>query len=88
MPGNLSFEQLGKLVNEGAIDTVIAAMPDMQGRLMGKRFQAEFFVKTAWEETHGCNYLLATDMEMNTVESTVAESSVLGGKSGFSIGAE
>tara|TARA_R110002049_G_scaffold219404_4_gene391090 strand:+ start:2220 stop:3587 length:1368 start_codon:yes stop_codon:yes gene_type:complete len=68
MPGNLSFEQLGKLVNEGAIDTVIAAMPDMQGRLMGKRFQAEFFVKTAWEETHGCNYLLATDMEMNTVE--------------------
>lgn len=68
MPGNLSFEELQQKVDEGFIDTVIAAMPDMQGRLMGKRFQAEFFVKTAWEETHGCNYLLATDMEMTTVE--------------------
>lgn len=68
MPRNLSFEELKQLVDDGAIDTVIAAMPDMQGRLMGKRFQAEFFVSTAWEETHACNYLLATDMEMNTVE--------------------
>jgi glutamine synthetase len=68
MPGNLSFEELKQQVDQGSIDTVIAAMPDMQGRLMGKRFQAEFFIKTAWEETHACNYLLATDMEMVTVE--------------------
>jgi glutamine synthetase len=68
MPGNLSFEQLKKHVDEGSIDTVVAALPDMQGRLMGKRFQAQYFVSTAWQETHSCNYLLATDMEMETVE--------------------
>lgn len=68
MPGNLSFDELKAQVKKGAIDTVIAAATDMQGRLMGKRFQAEFFISTAWEETHCCNYLLATDMEMETVE--------------------
>ncbi len=68
MPRNVSFEELRQKVGDGSIDTVIAALPDMQGRLMGKRFQAEYFVNTAWEETHGCNYLLATDMEMTTVE--------------------
>jgi glutamine synthetase len=68
MPRNLSFEELKQQVKEGSVDTVIAAMPDMQGRLMGKRFHAEYFVETAWEETHACNYLLATDMEMATVE--------------------
>ena len=39
-------------------------MVDMQGRLMGKRFHARHFVDSAWEETHCCNYLLATDLEM------------------------
>ena len=39
----------------------------MQGRLMGKRFQAEYFIESAYKETHSCNYLLATDMEMETV---------------------
>lgn len=68
MPRNLSFEELKRQVEEGSIDTVIAAMPDMQGRLMGKRFQAQYFVSTSWEETHACNYLLATDMEMTTVD--------------------
>ncbi|MEM7507487.1 MAG: glutamine synthetase family protein [Pseudomonadota bacterium] len=68
MPGNLSFDALKAQVADGRIDTVIAAIPDMQGRLMGKRFHAEFFVESAWEETHSCNYLLATDMEMETVE--------------------
>ncbi len=63
MSGNLSFDELKKHVAEGSIDTVIAALPDMQGRLMGKRFQAQYFVSTAWQETHSCNYLLATDME-------------------------
>jgi len=47
---------------------VLACMVDMQGRLMGKRFLARHFVDSAWEETHCCNYLLATDLEMHTVE--------------------
>ena len=62
-----SFEDLKKDVAEGRIDTVLACQVDMQGRLMGKRFHAQFFVDSAWEETHSCNYLLATDMEMETV---------------------
>ena len=68
MAGKLTLEELKQAVASGEIDTVIAAQVDMQGRLMGKRFQAEFFVESAWEETHSCNYLQATDMEMNTVE--------------------
>ena len=68
MTGLLSFENLKQQVEQGSIDTVVVAFPDMQGRLMGKRMQAEFFVETAWEETHCCNYLVATDLEMNTVE--------------------
>ncbi len=68
MPGNLSFDELKMLVGKSVIDTVLAVQVDMQGRLMGKRFQAEFFISNAWEETHSCNYLLATDMEMFTVE--------------------
>ncbi|XUY28274.1 glutamine synthetase family protein [Agrobacterium sp. rho-8.1] len=62
-----TFDALKKDVAEGRIDTVLACLVDMQGRLMGKRFQAEFFVESAYEETHSCNYLLATDMEMETV---------------------
>ena len=68
MPGNLTLETLREKVASGQIDTVITAIPDMQGRLMGKRFQAEFFLDSAWEETHCCNYLLATDLEMYTVD--------------------
>jgi glutamine synthetase len=68
MPGNLSMDELRKRVADGSIDTVVACLVDMQGRLMGKRFHAEHFVRSAWEETHSCNYLLATDMEMHTVE--------------------
>ena len=64
----MTFEDLKRAVADGAIDTVIAAQTDMQGRLMGKRFQAEFFIDSAWEETHSCNYLLATDMEMVPVD--------------------
>src|SRR5437868_1473740 len=67
MPGNLSFSELKQAVAAGAIDTVIVAMVDMQGRLVGKRFQAEFFVDSAHEETHGCDYLLANDIDMEPV---------------------
>ena len=62
------MKSLCTAVKDGSIDTVIAAFPDMQGRLMGKRFHAQFFIDKAWKETHCCNYLLATDMEMSTVE--------------------
>lgn len=74
MPGNLSFEELKTAVEKGEIDTVLVALVDMQGRLMGKRFQAEFFVDGAYEETHSCNYLLATDLEMETVQGYKATS--------------
>ena len=68
MTGNLTLEALKERTASGEIDTVIACIVDMQGRLQGKRFVAEYFVETAWEETHCCNYLLATDLEMWTVE--------------------
>ncbi len=66
MPGNLSFADLKKSVADGSVDTVLACLVDMQGRLMGKRFLAQHFIDGAYEETHCCNYLLATDLEMAT----------------------
>lgn len=66
MSGILSFEDLRTQVDAGEVDTVLVCMVDMQGRLMGKRFHAGHFVAGAWEETHCCNYLLATDLEMAT----------------------
>jgi glutamine synthetase len=67
MAGNLSFDQLQQAVSAGEIDTVVACFPDMQGRLVGKRFQAEFFLDGAYNETHGCDYLLANDIDMEPV---------------------
>ncbi len=59
---------LKKLVREGAVDTVIAAFTDHYGRLMGKRFDAEYFLnEVASHGTHACNYLLTTDAEMEPV---------------------
>lgn len=66
MHGKISFEELKSAVHGGTIDTVLACFPDMQGRLMGKRFHAVNFVETSYAETHCCNYLLATDLEMAT----------------------
>jgi glutamine synthetase len=66
MTAPLSFDTLKKQVADGSIDTVLACIIDMQGRLMGKRFLAQHFVDSGWEETHCCNYLLATDLEMAT----------------------
>ena len=63
---SLSFEDLKAQVSAGEVDTVLVCLVDMQGRLMGKRFHAGHFVAGAWEETHCCNYLLATDLEMAT----------------------
>ncbi|MGX9353226.1 glutamine synthetase family protein [Shimia sp. W99] len=68
MPGTLSFDALKSRVADGTIDTVLVCLVDMQGRLMGKRFHANNFVETSYNETHCCNYLLATDLEMATPE--------------------
>ncbi|QFT57657.1 Glutamine synthetase [Sulfitobacter sp. THAF37] len=66
MPGTLSFDDLKTRVADGTVDTVLVCAVDMQGRLMGKRFHAVNFIETSFEETHCCNYLLATDLEMAT----------------------
>lgn len=67
MAGNFSFDQLKKAVQAGEIDTVLACAVDLQGRLIGKRFLARYFVESAHDETHGCNYLLANDIDMEPV---------------------
>ncbi|CAL9613562.1 glutamine synthetase family protein [Streptomyces cellulosae] len=65
----LSVEELHTLVAGGEIDTVVLAFPDMQGRLQGKRFAARFFLDEVLHHgTEGCNYLLAVDADMNTVD--------------------
>ena len=72
MTANLSFEDLKNKVAEGALDTVLVCLVDMQGRLMGKRFHAQDFVDRTYAETHCCNYLLATDLEMATLDGYAA----------------
>jgi glutamine synthetase len=67
-PGMLSMDQLRAAVGAGEIDTVTLAFTDMQGRLAGKRLSAEYFLDEVAEHyAEGCNYLLAVDVEMNTV---------------------
>jgi glutamine synthetase len=62
----LTLDELREEVESGSIDTVVAAFTDMQGRLMGKREHAEYFLdETADNGLEGCNYLLALDMEMD-----------------------
>ncbi|WP_458791221.1 glutamine synthetase family protein [Yoonia sp. MH D7] len=68
------FETLKTMVDTGEIDTVLVCFVDMQGRLMGKRFHAVNFVETSFQETHCCNYLLATDLEMATPSGYAATS--------------
>ena len=62
----MTFEEIKLKISKQEIDTVLVCMVDMQGRLMGKRFHAEAFLEMAEDETHCCNYLLATDLEMAT----------------------
>jgi len=63
----LTLETLRTAVQNEEIDTVLVCFPDMFGRLVGKRFQARFFVEGAYKETHACDYLLADDIEMEPV---------------------
>jgi len=65
--GMLSLDELRAEVAAGTIDTVVTAMVDLQGRLVGKRFHARYFVDGGHEETHACNYLLGVDIEMEPV---------------------
>src|SRR5436305_6187335 len=68
--GMLSIDQLKQEIEAGTIDTVVAAFTDMQGRLIGKRIQAEYFLEDVlshYAPLEGCNYLLALDMEMDPV---------------------
>ncbi|QHQ35294.1 glutamine synthetase family protein [Algicella marina] len=68
MLGKLTLDELAREFEAGTIDTVLACIVDMQGRLMGKRLHARYFLDSGHAETHCCNYLLATDLEMHTVE--------------------
>ena len=67
--GMLTLDELRTLVDAGEIDTVTVAITDVQGRLQGKLLGAEYFInEVAHHSSEGCNYLLAVDVEMNTVE--------------------
>ncbi len=65
----LSLDDLRKDIAAGKIDTVVVGATDMQGRLQGKRIHAPFFLAdTLKNGTEGCNYLLAVDIDMNTIQ--------------------
>ena len=64
----LTVEQLTSDISAGTVDTVLVMITDMQGRLQGKRLHADYFLDTVLGHgTEGCNYLLAVDVDMNTV---------------------
>ena len=67
--GRVARDELVALIERGEVDTVILAVTDMQGRLQGKRIDAEFFVESlANGVAEGCSYLLASDVDMRTVD--------------------
>jgi glutamine synthetase len=68
-PRVLTLDDLRTLVGRGEVDTVVVAFTDMQGRLLGKRLHAVFFLEEvdAGHDVEGCNYLLALEMEMDPV---------------------
>ncbi len=63
----MTLDTLKSKVESGEIDTVIMAQIDMQGRLMGKRFDAPHFLDAGVHETHSCNYLLTVDVDMEPI---------------------
>lgn len=67
--GMLDVATLRRLIAEEQIETVLAVFPDMYGRLLGKRINGFFFVEDVLDgELHACDYLLASDMEMEPVQ--------------------
>jgi glutamine synthetase len=68
MQGRIDLDTLKRMSADGEIETVIAVIPDMYGRLVGKRFTARFFVEEIAEHgMHTCDYLLACDIDMDPV---------------------
>ena len=68
-PDQLTLDLLREDIEAGIVDTVVVAFTDMQGRLQGKRLHAHYFLDHVLEQgTEGCNYLLAVDVDMNTVD--------------------
>ncbi|GCD89128.1 glutamine synthetase family protein [Nocardioides sp. LS1] len=70
---HLTMDDLVARIEDGTIDTVVVAFTDMQGRLQGKRLHGHYFADHVWDGgkghgTEGCNYLLAVDVDMNTVD--------------------
>jgi glutamine synthetase len=64
----LSLDDLRAAVGAGQVDTVLLCLADMQGRLQGKRLTARHFLdEVVAHGAEACNYLLAVDVEMNTV---------------------
>jgi glutamine synthetase len=69
IPGRLTRDQLIELTRAGEIDTVLVAIADMQGRLQGKRVDASYFIDEIVDgPVEGCSYLLASDVDMRTVD--------------------
>ncbi|MEJ2060638.1 MAG: glutamine synthetase family protein [Gammaproteobacteria bacterium] len=69
LPGALTLKELQALIKDGAVDTVLLVMTDMQGRMQGKRLTAHHFLtEVVPHKAEGCNYLLAVDVEMTTVD--------------------
>ena len=67
--GRVSVEELTHQVEMGRVDTVVVAITDMQGRLQGKRCDAGYFLEHVRRDaTEACNYLLAVDVDMSTVD--------------------
>jgi glutamine synthetase len=64
--GRITRDELATQISSGSIDTVVVAITDMQGRLMGKRVTGDFFLEQAHHGAHFCTYLLGTDMDMTT----------------------
>ena len=68
-PPQLTVEELRQDIASGRVDTVVVAFTDMQGRLQGKRIHGPFFLDSVLGHgTEGCNYMLAVDVDMNTVD--------------------
>ena len=66
--GLLTLPDLEEEVHSGEIETIVVAFSDHYGRLLGKRYDAEFFLESVVKDgTHACDYLLTTDMEMEPV---------------------
>lgn len=65
----MQLAQLRRLVRSGSIDTILVAAPDPFGRLVGKRFRADFFLDSVVKHgTHGCSYLLTVNLDMDPLD--------------------